>query len=190
MKMIGVVLAGGRSSRMGQDKALLAHKNVNMLAFSEKVLRDCGCDEVLISRNEKGFIQDSIENVGPLGGIYSVLNHLEADAWLVILPVDLPCIDAQTLATLLNYSTAHSKASYYADHPLPCVVPYSIELKQQLKDRLTQTHKRSVKSMLHWLGAHELTVQSQTRLINTNTPEEWQNVTHQLKHHSRSHYGM
>ncbi|NRA60762.1 MAG: NTP transferase domain-containing protein, partial [Psychrobium sp.] len=46
---IGVVLAGGLSSRMGQDKASLIRNNINMLQFTTQLLNDVGLSKVLVS---------------------------------------------------------------------------------------------------------------------------------------------
>lgn len=93
MQITGIILAGGLSSRMGTDKAML---QINGKSLLEKSLELCKpiCHDILISSNnpkhrKSGFslIPDEIKNCGPLGGIYSCLKKSETD-WNLVISVD------------------------------------------------------------------------------------------------------
>ena len=88
----GLVLAGGRSSRMGTDKAMLLKGNVNLLDNANLCLTNSLCEQVLISRNTAQGIRDRYIDKGPLAGIEAALQHVPNGAWLSILPVDMPLI--------------------------------------------------------------------------------------------------
>jgi len=93
----GYVLAGGKSSRMGQDKALLelAGKPLVLLAV-EKLRRVCAEVYVLGNRPEleiyAPLVRDLHEGCGPLGGIEAALLHsaYSAKEWNLFMAVDMP----------------------------------------------------------------------------------------------------
>ena len=145
---LGVVLAGGLSSRMGQDKAQLtrqfsqantSNKQVDksamrsastMLDFSKQLLNDAGIIDIVVS-GDNYQIPDLVPCSGPVGGIYSVLahypEHLQPKA-LLILPVDLPFMTAAALATLRLKGELSNKATFFTDsqqqiHHIPLYLP-------------------------------------------------------------------
>ena len=139
---LGIVLAGGLSSRMGQDKSLLTRMQtsptsaVNMLDFSKKLLTDSGIEHVVIS-GDNHQIPDRIPQAGPVGGIYSVLSsypeHLQPNA-LLILPVDLPLMTAAALTELRLKGELSQKATFFQDnlekvHHIPLYLPNNAFLK-------------------------------------------------------------
>lgn len=114
--MIGVVLAGGRSSRLGRDKTRLhlhGSEQPPMLIHTLDLLREV-CTEVAIScrvpfdpASFPSFaanldaipqIADQMPDQGPLGGILSCLHALGGP--LLVLSCDLPCMDLATLRRL------------------------------------------------------------------------------------------
>lgn len=110
--MIGVVLAGGRSSRLGQDKVRLRlpGDGRDMLARTADLLAAC-TDGVAISRRASSegdapalpgarSIPDREDNLGPFGGIWSSLRELRQP--ILVLSCDLPFMDAATLRRLIE----------------------------------------------------------------------------------------
>ena len=71
--VVGLVLAGGLSSRMGTDKSKLrfTHNDISLLHHATQLLHQVGLDTVLISGSEPQHIQDEFKGCGPLGGITS-----------------------------------------------------------------------------------------------------------------------
>ena len=61
--LIGLVLAGGQSRRMGQDKALMRYQGSTLIERASSLLKAAGCDEVLISRNAPNFLNDKIDTM-------------------------------------------------------------------------------------------------------------------------------
>ena len=64
--LIGLVLAGGQSRRMGQDKALMRYQGRALIDNASLLLQSASCDKVLISRNAPGFLNDKIEGAQAL----------------------------------------------------------------------------------------------------------------------------
>ncbi len=108
--VFGLVLAGGESRRMGQDKALLDHNGQSQLAFVVDLL-GAVVDKVFVSTRsdqaadeERGRyeqIVDRFDNIGPVAGILSALEEHPNVDWLVV-ACDLPNIDEQTIRYLLD----------------------------------------------------------------------------------------
>ena len=112
-----IILAGGKSSRMGQDKALLTLGGETQLSRTVALAKAAGCDQILISRNQAGFIYDIYPDSGPLSGIQAALLHVRAPSCLV-LTIDTPLLNAQ----LINHLLAH-RCACFSGSPLTAVIP-------------------------------------------------------------------
>lgn len=121
----GLVLAGGESRRMGQDKALLSRDGKSQLAHIAALLDDV-VDGVFVStrREQEGDaerarfrqIVDRFEGIGPIAGILSALQEQPQVDWLVV-ACDLPNIDAETLRYLLdNRGESQPFTAYKSSH--------------------------------------------------------------------------
>lgn len=184
---LGVVLAGGKSSRMGKDKALLSLNGERLLDRSVALLNKTGVDQTIISGDIHGE-QDQLAHIGPLGGIYTALAKYQPNA-LLIIPVDLPFIDLATLQQLKNTGQLSNKASYYQQHYLPLYLPNNSFCQafftkniagQPTLTSTRKTTKYSVRSMLSQLPHQELTLKNTHALFNANTPQDWQQVEAKL----------
>jgi molybdopterin-guanine dinucleotide biosynthesis protein A len=105
------ILAGGKSSRMGRDKAFLEFRGETLLARSLKLARAVS-EHVRIVGNAEKFsafapvIEDIYRDCGPLGGIHAALSSIIAELNFM-LAVDLPFLDSN----LLEYLTVEAKKS-------------------------------------------------------------------------------
>jgi len=108
-KIFGLILAGGHSRRMGQDKALLEFHGKPQIEYVHDLLVKY-CDRVFLSKRSDQnpyknlpFIDDSSEfaNQGPLGGILSAMKEHPQVSWLIV-ACDLPNINEEALQTLLK----------------------------------------------------------------------------------------
>ena len=123
----GFVLAGGRSSRMGQDKALLMLGGEPLIAKGVRKLSRV-CAEVAIAGGSEGLapygrvIADKNPGCGPLGGIVAALGQ-SSFAWNLFLPVDAPFVPVSVLKAMLGEA---------ADHPSVCVMTRTQGLMQPL----------------------------------------------------------
>ncbi|CAD5269966.1 Molybdenum cofactor guanylyltransferase [Alteromonas sp. 38] len=190
MVIDGVVLAGGMSSRMGEDKALLKRDERDMLTYTADLVSSLPIEYLLISRNEAitanyltneaddcaqnyKVVNDVVADIGPLGGIYSVAIQSNADA-LIITPVDLPLLRKEDLEALINRGTSAKRPVYYSHHYLPLFLPLTIEIRQYLEDVVKgKVPQRSVNTMCTNFGAIEVTPKKNSRLTNVNTPAQW-----------------
>jgi molybdenum cofactor guanylyltransferase len=106
----GFVLAGGRSSRMGSDKALLAWAGETLLKRTLALARQA-CGRVFVCGpgerygNFGDVIEDTQPGLGPLSGIQAALHATETDLNL-ILSVDLPLMTSEFLVWLVQQARA------------------------------------------------------------------------------------
>lgn len=97
----GYILAGGRSSRMGQDKALISLAGRPLIEHAVIKLRRL-CADVYILSNDPALatfaptVPDIHPNCGPLGGIEAALAHTSHN-WNLFLPVDMPLLPTRLL---------------------------------------------------------------------------------------------
>ena len=107
----GFVLAGGRSSRMGQDKALLPWKGSTLIESVAREVFDAVGNVTLIGSPERygdlGFpvISDKIAGCGPLGGLHAALSATTAE-WNLLVACDMPGVTRQLLEGLLEAAEA------------------------------------------------------------------------------------
>ncbi len=184
MPCIGVVLAGGKSSRMGEDKALLKLSNGNtLLQQSIHILQRAGIEDVVISGDRDGGIADQISGLGPLSAIETVIHKTHA-ARLLIIPVDMPLLTTSLLKELLAQGDVENSI-YYKQHYLPLNLAVTMKTKKIIRHLIEQPEKkfRSLKNLLEKIPCKVLTYKKQqsTALENINTPQQWQHIQNTFK---------
>ncbi|TGB04588.1 molybdenum cofactor guanylyltransferase [Halobacillus salinus] len=104
MTPAGLILAGGGSTRMGQDKAGLPLGDKTVLRLIYEQLNKVTSHVVVnsnVERNGYENVSDVIQDGGPLAGIHAGLLHTEAD-WLVVSACDTPFISKEVYEVLLQ----------------------------------------------------------------------------------------
>lgn len=175
--LIGLVLAGGQSRRMGQDKALMRYEGKTLIDHASTLLQDAKCDEILVSRNKAGFLNDKIEDVGPLGGVHAALHALLAthsSFELLVLPVDMPRMTPEFLMQLINEGREKNAACYVENRFLPFYLPVTQTTENALHKYLVHEQKRRVVGFLELVDA-VLLQESDTAAhwLNVNAPCDW-----------------
>lgn len=178
-----LLLAGGRGQRMGgEDKGLLEWRDQPLIAHLHQRVRPL-TDDLIIScnRNHARYApyadqlvsDDSPDFPGPLAGIRAGLFAARHEH-LLILPCDVPQIDARLLADLRAIAQRNPQVPVMVRHgefwePLLCIIPTA--LKDQV-ERAWNAGERSPRKILLQLGAAGLECPSgDPRLANLNTPE-------------------
>ncbi|TMO28195.1 molybdenum cofactor guanylyltransferase [Pseudoalteromonas sp. S4741] len=179
VRVIGVVLAGGQSTRMGQDKALLSVQGQTMLERTVSYLRQAGISDVLVSRNAPGYLQDHYANAGPLAGIHSSLTHcldtLSASAGsyaLVVMPVDMPLMAPKLLQSLLKAGQQAQTITHFDKECFPLFVPVTAQCKVRLEACLA-SDDLSIKHFIQSLPHTRLAMTEPQHFVNTNNPQQW-----------------
>ena len=182
--LAGLVLAGGRSTRMQRDKATLEFGGETQLARAFRLLaphtRQC---YVSVRPDQVGEptrarwpqIVDRLIDVGPAAGILAAFAALPGHAWLVV-AVDLPLLDAATLARLVAardrtaLATAYRSAADGQPEPL-CAIwePASAAALE----RCVAGGRSCPRKFLATHGACLLDLEHGPALANVNTPEDY-----------------
>ena len=109
MKMRGLILAGGKSSRFGTDKALSSYNGISLLERTIGLLREAGLEPIIVTREgadyaftETSILRDELPEKGPLGGIYTALSFLEGVSFMV-LTCDMPLLTSGVLKSLISH---------------------------------------------------------------------------------------
>ena len=168
---IGVVLAGGRSRRMGRDKALLQYGASTLLQHQVSTLGQV-CVRVVISGEYAGYdcVRDIRPGLGPLSGMHAVAREFESHA-LLFLPVDMPAMTAQALQKLL----VHGGPCHFDRQPLPCLFPDASALASAIEKRWDCDDLDSAVTALHRTMASRTLEFSETAAFeNVNTLAQWQ----------------
>lgn len=109
MKTIGVIMAGGESTRFGEDKSLYKMDNKAMYTHVSEMLDSTGvCDDIVVSTNARlkdafhlKTVVDVFENCGPVGGLYSVRRSYPKDR-LIVVSCDTPFVTREWIHILLE----------------------------------------------------------------------------------------
>ena len=171
----GVILAGGRSTRMGRDKALLDWHGEPLLAHMHRLLVRAGAHSVVVSGAYPAFagIADLCACRGPLGGLQAVARTLP-DGELLVVPVDMPALGPAALHGLLQHRDR--SCSVFAGHRLPMRLRLDDAARHCL-DRLLAgpAAQCSLHALQAALGTQALVppADARERFANCNTPAQW-----------------
>ncbi|MAT54671.1 MAG: molybdopterin-guanine dinucleotide biosynthesis protein MobA [Saprospirales bacterium] len=178
----GMVLAGGRSRRMKQDKSLIEYHGVPQRDYTFGQMRQC-LDEVFMScRPEQGatmmleypLVVDTYLNLGPMGAILSAFRQDPNSAWLVV-ACDLPLLDAATIGYLLKNRNPSAIATAFRspvdEFPEPLIAIWEPKAYPALLSFLAQGFSCPRKVLIN-SPVELLTAPDPMALRNANTPEE------------------
>ena len=187
-----LVLAGGRSERMGSDKASLIYRNGH--TELERLCRlgdELGLEVTVSMREDSGLnvpsgaevIPDRFVGLGSVGGILSAMMHDPNAAWLV-LACDLPLLDVTTLRQLIaaRDATCYATAVHVAGRrwPEPLCTIYEPRAYGRLLELLSLGYACGTKLLIN---SHVATVKVPAApLTNANTPEQAERVRAVLAH--------
>lgn len=172
----GIVLAGGASSRMGEDKARLKLNGGDLLSHAVLRLEEAGARPVIVSgeRPEYDCVPDEEPGRGPLGGLYSVIRSRPGlgGRLLLVTAVDTPGLSSHALERLLDAARHNGRGVVFKDHPLPLAVFANAALERTLNHLLNRPGKASVGRLAEALDCGRLAADG-IDLSNINTPDDW-----------------
>ncbi|MGA8151070.1 MAG: molybdenum cofactor guanylyltransferase [Terriglobales bacterium] len=179
------ILAGGKSSRMGQDKAFLSWGEETLLSNALKLAGDVAASVYIVGDTEKfaewgSVVEDVYRDRGPLGGIHAALAGSTAELNLM-LAVDLPLIKPEFLHYLVSQANESDVAVTLpraGNHLQPLCAVYRREFaaiaEQSLLDGKNKIDPLFPKVKTRVLLEQELAQRglSSEMFRNLNTPEE------------------
>lgn len=194
-KITAIVLAGGKSSRMGKDKALLEIDDTPLLTRVCRIANECARQTYVVTpwiERYQNILPASCQAIAepisegfanaPLTGFALGMEPIETE-WVLLLACDLPFLTSsqvkqwsQGLATVLPSEIAFLPRSTKGWEPL-CGF-----YRRNCKALLDTYINNGGRSFQSWLAQHrvrEISVGDRTSLFNCNTPQDWQMVEKQ-----------
>lgn len=122
-----ILLAGGKSSRMGSNKAELLYEGKTFVQNLTEKAEKLGITKIYLSgfeekecheinrKIEQQTVWDIYPERGPLGGIHACMKKMTTP-YCLILPVDVPQIPVEVLETLLREHETKHETDYVIDH--------------------------------------------------------------------------
>lgn len=185
MKFSGAVLAGGRSSRMGRNKALLRINGEPLWQRQLRVLKEAGADPVHLvqARGQRaltrGILRDTVRNAGPLAGLHAALAQCRS-GHLAVVAVDLPYIEPAWFARLAKLCASGIGAvSRTRNGYEPLAAIYPCETLPEVEARLSGKKfalQALIKALVHSRRMRVLSLKNTEcrQLANWNTPGDVQ----------------
>lgn len=179
-----IVLAGGKSSRMGTDKADLCYQGRTFLQIQIQKGVQLGIRDIQVSgyRGKQCDIpvtRDRFPEKGPLGGLETCLRNAKHDRCLV-LSVDVPLVPVSELENLLEASRRSPAAVTIVKHgekEQPLIAVYNRCLADAMLEEITQ-RKGSVFAFINRSGyaVYESALPADA-FSNVNIPEEYHRIS-------------
>ncbi|MGX5819746.1 NTP transferase domain-containing protein [Chitinophaga lutea] len=184
----GLVLCGGRSTRMRQDKSRIRYHDGPQWSYLRQLLLD-ELEEVYIScRRDQVFpgcealIIDSVDSAGPATGLLSAYKAFPDSAWLV-LACDLPLIDATSIRMLLRHRDRRKAATAFLregqPQPEPLVAIWEPAGLLSLQQAFLKGKNCPGKTLLS-ADIVTVTPPADEALFNANTPADMQTILQKL----------
>jgi len=187
--MMGVVLCGGKSTRMKQDKALLKYRGQPQWQIVFRMLQPL-CGTVVISVNPEQaqrwsvdnsyplvVDQSTFQNHGPLTGLLSVIEAYPNTA-LFLVACDYPFLRREHLKYLVDHRSSEYDVVCYQtdDQPEPLITIFETKAIKAIQ-HYYQSGNDSIRQLIRSVNANLITCQAPQALTNVNTVEEY----HQLQ---------
>ncbi len=185
--LYGLILAGGKSTRMGRDKgALVYHNGKDQISYLHEVLSPF-VDQVFVSiRNTQlpdahlqgyDIIEDARDIASPLNGILSAMDKFPKVSWLVV-AVDMPYINETAVQALLNVRDPEVPATCFSSPvkggPDPLFAIWEVHAKAEIEALVTKESVTCPRKILTLLEAHLVENGINAKVLrNINTPQEY-----------------
>lgn len=178
-----VILCGGKSRRMGQDKGLLKIENQFLISRAAERL-NIDSQKIYISTNNPQYakllpyaiITDVISNIGPIGGVYSALKQL-ATPYVFFLTCDSPEVDFGLFNVLYQHKQQHDHLILptHQGQLEPLLGIYATALHTNLEDFIKKQKYSLYKFALEQKARiiDISTLSEKNYFVNLNTPEQY-----------------
>ncbi|MBR9921911.1 MAG: NTP transferase domain-containing protein [Bacteroidetes bacterium] len=188
----GLVLAGGKSTRMGKDKGeLVYHEGQSQRKFVYDLLQG-RCDQVYLSCREDQVqelsadfqtLPDKLSGLGPFAAILSAFQSDPNAAWLVV-ACDLPFVSEQAIDTLIQARNPSMNATAFhnpdSGFPEPLITIWEPRAYPDLLSFLSLGYSCPRKVLIN-TDVEEIQAENLNWIRNVNTPEELKQAMEEIK---------
>jgi len=183
----GLVLAGGKSERMQQDKSLIEYHGESQKSYMTKLLASKTENSFLAVRSDQEeftpCIKDTFTGLGPYGAILSAFREDPNSAWLVT-ACDQPFIDSDVIDLLIKHRDPSKVATAFYNpetgFPEPLITIWEPKSYPHLLDFLGQGYSCPRKVLIN-TDIALVKLEDASVLHNVNTPEEYKKAKEQLE---------
>ena len=189
MSLVGAMLAGGKSTRMGSPKVglrlpsgkLMGCHNLQLLEQLTDHQVVLGWPNELLKPPDIHLLDDQHKNAGPLAGITSLLSSGLGTRYLII-PCDMPLLSVELLGLLVSAraNAVSFEAPHDQFHPLPMVLDANV---RQIAEHCLRSSERSLRGFLVRSNVETLPIsQEQSKQLQSfNTPGEFQSLSETMR---------
>lgn len=186
-----VILAGGKSSRMGSCKAELPWGGKTLVEHQVNKISALGISDIMVSGYSRPvtgtrFVPDIYPEKGPLSGIHACLCAAKSAACFVI-SVDAPLFSPDEMKLLIKAHLAGDSPITVAEHRgtlEPLIGVYDSSLSDAAEEIL-QGANTSVKHLLDQIGFAVCEFSDENSVRNCNTPDEYNELYTETKEHHK-----
>lgn len=180
----GIVLAGGRSRRMGRDKAFIELAGRPLLRWVLDALEAVSDQQLIVGREPARLrpfgevVTDKLAARGPLTGLHAGLKAAETDLCLVV-ACDLPLVRSDLLVLLRRaIGPMHAAVPYLGEGPIPEPGDFSTSKEAGLQPLLAAYRRRCIQPLEKLLMDGSVPTNALFSLVKTRIlgPEEWRAV--------------
>lgn len=186
--MNALVLAGGKSERMGKDKGTIAWHGMEQRYWLANLLHALGCNAFISCRQDQSatvdknyaVLEDAYEDRGPLGALLTAFEFDKLSPWLIV-ACDLPFIDASTISFLIARRDSSKIATAFINSSDGLPEPMVSIWERDAYDILLNSNHSSLRRILQTDDVKLITLKNQLALMNVNTPDEYVAAKYSMK---------
>lgn len=181
----GIILAGGKSQRMGTDKGLLPLNGKPFISHIYEAMKPIFGDNIVVVSSNADYdafgynrIEDLISDKGPVGGLYTALKQSKTKFNLV-LSVDVPLVSTELVQWLVdNHDDSYLVTQVQVNEkPSPLVAVYDRALRTLLGEHLAGNQLK-LRDVIDEVNSQTLTVPQMWKgqVQNINTEEDYKKI--------------
>lgn len=186
--MIGIVLIGGQSKRMGRPKACIEVNGEKLAMRTAKLLKLITPEVYFSGRSEQKilvedipfpFIEDRYKNLGPIAGILSAFEYTHLRSALLFSATDMPFLDIPTLEKLMESRNPEKALTIFKHEESDFLEPLCAIYEPKAYDRINNSRKKGVYAIHKMFKSEELeqlTLADKKAMTNINFPEQLGNL--------------
>ncbi len=186
----GLILTGGKSSRLGREKAFINYHGKPQVMYLYDLLQSlglevfisCNPDQVTSFQHTDRLLVDKREFIGPMGGIFTAMSAYPDSDWLVV-ACDMPMISKKTLQYLLDHDEGQGIVTYKSRKkafPEVLLTIYKKEIFPAIH-KAVENKNYSLQRLLKEAETRFIVPKDELTLMNVNTTGDLTKISQLIK---------